>query len=106
MPFTNAAWSKPAGELDASQYCSVCLIDLNTGRDKIKAKCKLPLRSRPGAPYNTNAIRNAMGRIFQMSGVPAEQKRKAARSLVRLAREAKIEVTSQSLLRLAGERGK
>lgn len=105
MPFTNAPWSTPRSDLDAGAYCSVCLIDLNRpGAEKVKSQCKLPLRSRPGAPYNKNAIRNAMGRIFQMTGVPADKKRKAARRLVSLAREAGIEVTSDAIKRLAGSR--
>ncbi len=101
--FTNSPWSSPESDLDANDFCTVCLIDYNDpGGPKIKAKCKLPVRSRPGAPYNVNAIRNAMSRIFQMTDVPAEERKKAARRLVRLAREAKIEVASEALRRLAG----
>lgn len=104
MPFIDASWSTPKGDLGAADYCKVCLIDENpSGEEKIKAKCKLPVRSRPGGAYNKNAIRNAMGRIFQVKGVGGEAKRKAARRLVRLAREAKIEV-GESVLRLAGMR--
>ena len=102
MPnFTDAPWEKPTG-LDTAEYCQVCLIDYNDG-DKIKARCKLPVRSTPGGAVNRNALRNAAGRIFQMQGVPAEAKRKAARALVRLMRQAEIEV-GDSVLRLAGER--
>ena len=103
MGFTDAPWSKPGGELDAGQYCAVCLIDMNEGRDKVKDKCRLPVRSKPGGAVNKNALRNAAGRIFQMKGVPADEKRKAARKLVRLMREAKME-PGETVLRLAGMR--
>lgn len=102
--FTDAAWSKPGGELSAGEYCQVCLIDYNeSGAEKAKAMCKLPVRSNPGGPVNKNAIRNAMGRIFQMEGVPAAAKKAAARKLVRLAGEAGIEV-GPSVRQLAGMR--
>jgi len=59
--FTSGAWSKPGKELDASEYCSVCLIDLNPkGKPKVKDLCKLPVRSKPGGPYNRNALRAAV----------------------------------------------
>ena len=102
MPFTDEGWSTPESDLTPEQFCAVCLIDLNRG-EKVKANCKLPLKSKPGAPYNKAAIRNAMGRIFQMKGVPAGAKRTAARRLVRLANEAGIEV-GDSVRRLAGGR--
>ena len=103
MPFTDEMWDAAAvqSNLEAADYCRVCLIDTNEGRDKIKSKCKLPLRKSPGAPYNKRAIRNAMGRIFQLKGISANAKRTAARRLVRLAREAEIAV-GQTILRLAG----
>jgi len=105
--FTDGAWESPESKLSAAEFCRVCLIDVNkSGEKKTKAKCFLPVRSRPGAPYNKNAIRAAMGGhgILRVKGVPAEVKRKAARRLVRLARAAGIEVTSQALLRLAGQK--
>lgn len=105
MPFTDASWSTPESDLDAGDFCRCCLIDLNPeGQEKVKAACKLPIRSTPGGPVNKNALRNAAGRIFQMTGVPPEAKRAAARRLVSLMREAKIEVSSEALLRLAGNR--
>ena len=104
--FSNVAWSKPGGELDAGAYCRVCLIDANpSGKPKTKALCKLPVRKRPGGPVYKAALRNAAGRIFQMSGVPSGKKKAAARRLVSLMRQAKIEVSSKALLQLAGRRG-
>lgn len=101
--FTNAAWSSPESDLTPEQFAQVCLIDLNpSGEPKTKARCKLPIRSRPGGAINVNALRNAAGRIFQMTGVPAADKKKAARTLVNYMRQAGVEVGSDSLLRLAG----
>lgn len=106
MPFTNEAWSSPRSDLEASAYCACCLLDTNPpGQDKVKALCKLPVRSTPSSPYNRNALRNAASRIFQVSDVQPAAKKKAARRLVRLMREADISVSSTSLLRLAGMRG-
>lgn len=103
--FTDGTWSSPESDLDVGAFCSVCLVDLNpSGKEKVKALCKLPIRSRPGAPVHKGALRAAAGRIFAMKGVPAADKKKAARSLVRYMRQAGIEVTSTALLRLAGER--
>ena len=105
MPFTNESWSSSEADLDADQFCSVCLIDGNAqGTPKVKSKCKLPLRATPGAPYNTNAIRNAMSRIMQLVGVSPEDKRKAARKLMSLAAEGGIEINADTLKRLAGMR--
>jgi len=98
--FTDAPWSSPEADLDAADFCACCLIDYNEG-EKVKANCKLPVRSRPGGPVNKNALRNAASRIFQMAGVPVEVRRKAAASLVRLMKEAEIDV-GDVVRRLAG----
>ena len=103
--YTDAAWESPESRLDAADFCAVCLIDGNeAGQEKVKGLCKLPVRSTPGGPVNRNALRNAAARIFQMTGVSAEAKRKAARRLVRLMAGAGIEVSSEALRRLAGGR--
>lgn len=107
MPFTNVPWSSPESDLDAGDYCAVCLIDTNpAGAQKVKGNCKLPVRSRPGGPYNRNALRAAAAALAGARGgvqAPAEERRKAARRLVRLMREAGIDV-GESLLRIAGVR--
>jgi hypothetical protein len=107
MPFTNDKWNvSDLTGLDADDYCKVCLVDINpSGERKAKGMCRLPVRATPSGPYNRNAIRNAMGRIFQLKGVPADKKRAAARRLVSLAREADISI-GESVLRLAGVRKK
>jgi len=103
--YTDGTWSSPESDLDAAAFCSVCLIDTNpSGQEKVKALCKLPIRGQPGGPIHKGALRAAAGRIFQMTGVSADDKRKAARSLVRNMRAAGITVTSTALLRLAGMR--
>ncbi len=105
MPFTDESWETPESDLSAEEYCQVCLIDTNpAGQDKIKALCWLPVQKAPGGLFNRNALRNAAGRIFALEGVPADVKRRAAAHLIRLMREAGVQVGSQSLQRLAGER--
>ncbi len=109
MPFTNKPWQSPESKLDANDFCKCSLIDENEpGTDKVKAKCHLPVRATPGAPYSRGAIRAAMGGhgIFRLKGVSGESKRKAARRLVRLAGEAGIRISSRALLRLAGKKAK
>lgn len=103
MPFSDEPWDSPESDLTVEQFCAVCLIDYNEG-EKIKAKCKLPIKKTPDGPYNKAALRNAAGRIFQMTGVPPEKKRTAARKLISLMNEAKIEVNSEALRRLAGSK--
>jgi len=101
MPFSNEPWESPESELDAEEFCAVCLVDMNpSGQPKTKARCKLPVRRRPDAPYNLNAIRNAIARLPQ-TDLPATEKRKAARRLLRLAEEGGIEA-GVMLRRLAG----
>ena len=104
--FTSAAWGSPESDLDAAAFCQCCLIDLNGDGEKVKTNCYLPIRKSPDGPIYVNALRAAMGGhgILALKGVPAEAKRKAARRLGGLARQAGIEVTSQTLLRLAGMR--
>jgi len=103
MPFTDTPWSTPRSDLSADDFCSVCLIDSNpTGQEKAKANCKLPVRSTPGGPFNKAAIRNAIARFPQMEGIAADERRKAARRLISLAKEAEIAVNSESLYRMAG----
>lgn len=103
--FTNAPWSSPESNLDVADFARVCLIDLNEpGEEKVKGKLKLPIRSTPGGPVNRNALRAAAAALGGARGdlnAPAEAKAKAARTLVRLMREADIEV-GDSLLSMAG----
>lgn len=101
MPFSNRPWSE-FSESDyktAEQFCSACLIDLNPpGKPKVKELCKLPVKE-PGGTYNRNGIHAAAVRIHQ-THAPREEKRKAARKLIRLYREMGEE-PPDSLKRLA-----
>jgi 2'-5' RNA ligase len=103
--FSDAPWSSPESKLEVGDFAKVCLIDLNEpGEEKVKGKLKLPIRSTPGGPVNKNALRAAAAVLAGARGgvnAPAEAKSKAARTLVRLMREADIEV-GDSLLRMAG----
>ena len=74
---------------------------------KVKDACKLPVRSRPGGQYNRNALRAAAAALAGarggLKGVSAQDRRKAARRVVRLMREAGINA-GPSILRIAGMR--
>ncbi len=105
MPFTNAAWSSPEADLSAEDYAKVCLIDLNApGEAKVKGNCKLPIRSTPNGPYNTNAMMAAANALSGSRGgvdAPPEEKKKAARKLMRLMAEAGMN-PHEGLKRLLG----
>lgn len=106
MPFSNKPWGSIAESdyRDAEQFCAACLIDLNEpGQEKVKAKCKLPVKE-PGGAYNRNAIHAAAAALAGARGgvdAPPEEKRKAARRLIRLYREMDEE-PPESLRRMAG----
>lgn len=102
--FTSVPWSNPESDLSPEDFAKVSLIDLNPpGQEKVKANIKLPVRSKPGGAINTNALRNAASRIFQMKGVPDGTVRQAARKLVSLMEQAGIEVGSEDLQELVGK---
>lgn len=95
--FTDKPWDGSASRFeDADAYCAACLIDLNEpGEKKIQANCKLPVRE-PTGEYNKNAIRNALARVSQVKGVPEEELRKAREKLIKLAKQAGINVSEES----------
>lgn len=69
------------------------------------SKCKLPVKE-PNGKYNKNGMVAAAQALAGGRGgvdAPMDAKRKAARKLIRLYREAKMEST-ESLKRLAGEK--
>lgn len=106
MPFTNTGWDGNAvrAAQDADEYCACCLIDENEPRqEKVKERCKLPVRRAPGAPYNIVAMRAATAALLGARGgvdASAEAKKAAARKLVRLFREAKLE-PAEGLIEMA-----
>ncbi|MCL6431482.1 MAG: hypothetical protein K6V36_11590 [Anaerolineae bacterium] len=105
MPFSNRPWGQfsESDYEDAAAFCAACLIDMNEpGAEKVKARCKLPIRE-PGGTYNRNAIHAAAAVLAGARGgvdVPPEEKRKAARKLIRLCSEMEEE-PPESLRRLA-----
>lgn len=104
MLFSDKPWGgiTASDYSDAAAYCAACLLDLNPlGKEKTKAACKLPVKE-PGGAYNRNAIHAAAAVLAgARGGVQAspEEKRKAARRLIRLYREMEEE-PPESLRRL------
>jgi hypothetical protein len=89
--FTDNDWSDPSADLEADEYCSICLIDYNPeGEPKTKSKCKLPIREAPGKPVNRNALRSA-ARLFSQTQAPDDKKEEARQRLKDLCAEAGIE---------------
>jgi hypothetical protein len=85
MPVSNRPW----GSISESDYpspesfCRASLIDLNpAGQRKTKANCKLPVRE-PGGALNRNGVHAAAQRLMA-TDAPPEEKRAAARKLIRL----------------------
>jgi len=103
MPFS----AKPWGQFDESDYSleqwhRACLIHLHEGEPTAKSQCKLPVRE-PDGTLNRNGIHAAAAALAGARGgvkAPAEQKRKAARALIRLYREMDEE-PPESIRRLA-----
>ena len=90
--FTNDPWDKSVtNRLSAAEYCRCCLVDGNApGKEKVKTKCKLPIRATPGGPIYRAALRNAASRISQMTEVSAEDRARAARRLENLKQQAGV----------------
>ncbi|SMB97792.1 hypothetical protein SAMN00808754_1950 [Thermanaeromonas toyohensis ToBE] len=108
--FSDRPWSDIDKTVEAygsvEKFCAACLIDLNPpGEEKVASKCKLPVKE-PNGKYNKNALPAAAAALAGARGgvdAPAEEKRRAARKLVRLYRMAKME-PPESLKQLAGEK--
>jgi len=106
MPISNKPWGRisESDYKDAAAFCKACLIDLNEpGEEKTKANCKLPVYE-PGGALNRNAVHAAAAALAGARGgvqAPPEEKRKAARKLIRLYRELDEE-PPESLRRIAG----
>lgn len=102
--FSDEPWESPESELDAEQFCAVCLIDANEG-EKIKDRCFLPVRRRPSGPVYRAAVHAAAGGhgISRVQGVSAALKRKAANQLVSLYRQMG-EVAPEIVYRIAGKK--
>lgn len=105
MPFSDKPWGSISDSdyKDAASFCSACLIDTNpSGQEKVKSNCKLPIKE-PSGVYNRNAIRAAVAVLAGARGgvqAPSQEKRAAARKLLRLYAEMEEE-PPVSLKRLA-----
>jgi hypothetical protein len=105
-----AVSDKPWGSIsdsdykDAAAFCKCCLIDLNEqGKDKVKGMCKLPVYE-PDGTLNRNGVHAAAAALAGARGgvkAPLNEKRKAARKLLRLYAELKEE-PPESIKKLAG----
>ena len=92
---------------DAVDFCEACLINLNEGprSEWTKAACKLPVYEPKamGRKLNRNAVIAAAAALAGARGgvkAPPEEKRQAARKLLRLYRAIELE-PPESLKRLA-----
>lgn len=94
--FTDKPWDGSASRFeDTDAYCAACLIDLNKpGEKKVQSLCKLPVKE-PTGEYNVNAIRNALARISQVKNVPEDVLTQARDKLIRLAKQAGINVSEE-----------
>lgn len=101
MPISNKPWSQfSQADYTPEQWRRACLLHL--ADDDVKDHHKLPIRE-PGGQYNMNAIHAAAAVLAGARGgvqAPAEEKRKAARKLIRFYREMDEE-PPESLRRLA-----
>ena len=106
MAMDRGPWSSPEQDLNAADFCAVCLIDENEpGKDKIKANCSLPVRKQPGGAIYVQAMHAAAAALAgARGGVKASgaSKAKAARKLTAFYRQAK-ETPPDSLKQLAGQ---
>lgn len=103
--FDKSSWDKGVwfGET-ASAYCAACLIDENTGSEKIKDKCHLPIRKPGNSSPNANAINAAVGGhgIGAVKASP-EAKKKAANRLISLYQSLHGSPAPESVYRIAGK---
>lgn len=111
MAFEDTPWTGPTlsdfgGNVNA--YCDASLIDLNdgTGR-KTAGNCKLQIKRNADAPVNMGALRACAAILAGARGgvvAPADAKRAAARRLVSLMRQAKMQ-PGDNLMRMSGMMG-
>ncbi len=86
MPISNKPWSQfSESDYTIEQWRRACLIDMGGDREN-KSNFKLPVREPDGA-VNRNGVHAAAAALAGARGgvqAPPEQKRKAARALIRL----------------------
>ncbi len=97
-------WSRfKESDYTLEQWHRACLIHLHKGKPTAKAQCKLPVRE-PDGTLNRNGIIAAAAALAGARGgvkAPREQKRKAARALIRLYRQALKMEPPESIKRIA-----
>lgn len=90
MPVSEKPWSTfTAADYTLEQWHAACLVHEHTGPPTAKAQCKLPVRE-PDGTLNRNGVHAAAAALAGARGgvkASAEQKRRAARALLRLYRE-------------------
>ena len=95
--------SSPSQSLWSNSGINSCLIDLNqAGEDKTQVNCKLPVKF-PNGDVSRNAVHAAAAALAGGRGgvqAPPDQKKKAAKALIRLYSELK-EDPPDSLKKLA-----
>lgn len=103
MPISDKPWSKfNESDYDLDQWYEACLIKPPKSEYTAKSQAKLPVRE-PDGTLNSNAVHAAAAALAGARGgvkASAEEKRKAARALIRLYAELK-EDAPESLKRLA-----
>lgn len=104
MAISNKPWGQFSGsDYSLEQWHRACLIHLHEGAPTSKAQCKLPVKE-PDGSLNRNGVHAAAAALAGARGgvdAPPEQKRRAARVLVRLYGELDEE-PPDSIRRLAG----
>ena len=103
MPISNKPWGQfSESDYDPDQWYEACLIKPPKSEYTAKAQAKLPVRE-PDGTLNRNGVHSAAAALAgARGGVQAspEDKRKAARALIRLYRELEDE-PPESIKRLA-----
>lgn len=103
MSISNKPWSRfDESDYSLEQWHRACLIHQHEGEPTAKAQCKLPVRE-PDGTLNRNGVHAAAAALAgARGGVKAspEEKRKAARALLRLYRELEEE-PPESIQRIA-----
>ena len=101
-PVTDKSWDGSASRWpSAISYCASCLIDTNDGT-KSKTNCSLPVRE-PTGEINRNAAHAAAAALAGARGAsfPADQKKAAARALIKIYQQDLNETAPDSLVSVA-----
>lgn len=90
MPISNKSWGNfSESDYSVEQWHRACLIHEHEGEPTAKTQCKLPVRE-PNGTLNRNGVHAAAAALAGARGgvrTSVENKRRAARALLRLYRE-------------------